>query len=654
MKQGVKALLWTVGVLAALLLAVSLAGGPLAKSYLNRHGEQLAGRKVQVGNVGLNLFTGHVYVRQLTLFEDDGTTPFAGFDTLDMRLHLLQLPFRTVNLRHLTLSGLQANLLQQGDRFNFSSLIDHFKSDDDEQDSTPSRWTVKMHNLRLSHASLYYNDLLSRKELSLPDINLRVPGFTIGGKERSEGGLTLGFAEGGTLHIDAHYDATLERYDMQAQLGDFALENVQELVADMVNIDRLRGNMQATLRADGETRHLLNSHIDGSIAIDQLDMRTEHSTLATLKTLAVDINNINLDKKSFDLQRVALDGLELAYERWNDHNTLGDMRPARPDTVEKTTPQTPAKPLSLSIGELQLTDCAFLYTDHTLPDRFYFPVTGINLSANNISTRGANNARLRAALPGGGHLSLRWQGMLGQWKNFQDLFLTVKGLDMKQLNPLVVAYTGRPFKDGIFGLSTHLAINNSQLRNDNHIDIYKASVGKKRKDVHPEKNIPLKSALYVLKDKDDKILLDVPVKGNVDSPEFNYMKLVWKTLGNLLVKVATSPARALGNALGLNGTDLEFIAITPGQHTLGSEQYHSLSQLASLAKDNPQVVLVLGHSGLPAADSITIERLDHQVLSYLTEQGLDEMRVVITDNEQPDGKGRIGYAVSSELIIEEE
>ena len=117
MKKGFKLILWVVGIVLALLVIVSLLGGPLAKSYINRNGERLTGRHVAVKHVGLNLLTGHVAVQGLQIYEEDGVSSFAGFDTLDVRAYLLQLPFKTVNLRHITLSGLHANLMQDGERF---------------------------------------------------------------------------------------------------------------------------------------------------------------------------------------------------------------------------------------------------------------------------------------------------------------------------------------------------------------------------------------------------------------------------------------------------------------------------------------------------------------------------------------------------------
>ncbi|MBQ8704529.1 MAG: DUF748 domain-containing protein [Bacteroidales bacterium] len=666
MKKFIKVLLWIVGIVAALLLVVSLVGGPVAKGYVNRHGESLTGRRVEVGNIGLNLFTGHVYMRGLTVYEDDAATPFAGFDTLDVRVHLLQLPFRTVNVRHLTLSGLHATALQDGERFNFSTLIEHFASDDeDDQDTTPSRWTLKFYNLRLAHASLHYRDLRGNKELSLPDVNLRVPGFVLGGDEATEGGLNLSFDKGGHLAADAHYDADKKQYQASVDLTGFALRNVEGYVRDIIELDEVGGTLTAHLTASGGTSHLLQSRISANVALTDMELRSDHDRLAAMQELTVKVNNVNLEQNSFDVAEVHLNGLTATYEQWDGYSNISRLMKAKDtsdiqtpgdSTASDTTGTAAKKPLRLRVGNLLVEHCALTYINHTLPDEFRFPIINLTVNANNLTLSGDNNAQLRATLPGGGHLMARWEGNLDNWKQHQSLFLTVKGLDLKQISPWTVAYTGQPVEDGVFGLTSRNSINNSMLNGQNTIDIYNPVVGKKRKDVKAEKHLPLKAALYVLKDKDGKILLDVPVKGNIDSPEFNYMKLVWKTLGNLIVKVATSPARALGNALGMGGSDLEFIAVNPAQHGLTSEQYHTLGQLATIAQSDSLIVLHL-EQHMPEAANDTVahgyEMRNAMVRRYLAEQGLSEEQYIVTTGDPVGAKEPTGYAVSSEMKIEE-
>ena len=674
MKKGLRILLWVVGIVLALVIIVSLLAGPIAKGYVNGHGEELTGRKVHVEHVGLNLLTGTVNVRGLDVYEDDGEEVFAGFDTLDVRAHLLQIPFKVINLRHITLSGLHANIIQEGKRFNFASLIEHFSSDDstEVEDTTPSGWVMKFYNINIRHASLNYDDMLNHKGIHLPDINLSVPGFVLGGDEGSEGGLNIGFDKGGRLNVDANYDTKESLYHVDVNLEDFSVQNLDSYLADMLRYDDLRGSVNAHITADGNVNDIMKSSIGGTVAVNGVDLTGSKGPVASFDALTVKVNNINLDDNSFDIGEVRLNGLKATYEQWKEYSNISLLMPKKEsqgvtlqsgieeddDKPAEEVEGKTGKPMQLHVGSLRVEDASITYNDHTLPDEFHFPVTGLSVSADDLTTAGGNNAQVRATLPGGGHLMVRWKGDIVNWKNYQDLFFTIKGLDMRQISPWAVAYTGYPVEDGTFGLTTRLAVTNSELDNQNKIDIYKAKVGDRRKDISAEVKIPLKAALYILKDKDDKILIEMPVKGNIDNPEFNYMKVVWKTLGNLLVKVATSPARALGSALGINSDELEFMVVAPDQHGLTSEQYHILSDLSAIAQSDPRITITLTLH-MPATDDAEAaakrnEWLNEQVARYVAEQGVPEGRIVVVTSEPlTDKKAKAGYAITSEMQIEE-
>ena len=674
MKKGLKILLWVVGIIVALLLIVSLLAGPIAKGYINGHGEELTGRKVTVDHVGVNLFSGNVCVRELDVYEDNGEDIFVGFDTLDVSVRLLKIPFKTLHFGHITLAGLHANVVQEGNRFNFTSLLEHFASDDStaEKDTTPSGWTMKFYNIRISHASLNYDDMLNHKGMHLPDINLRVPGFVLGGNEGSEGGLTIGFDKGGHLNVDASMDNKENSYHVDVALDGFALQNLDSYLADMLRYEELDGSVSANLTADGRVDDILKSRIGGTVAVNDVALTGEKGPVAGFDALTVKINNINLYDNQYDIDEVRLGGLNAVYAQWKDYSNISLLLPKKEQQgvtlqsslddgsqaeVQEPEKKEASKPMQLHVGRIRIEDAAVTYDDFTLPDDFHFPVTGLNISADDLTTAGGNNAQMRATLPGGGHLMVRWRGDIVNVKNYQDLFLTIKGLDMKQLSPWALAYTGYPIEDGIFGLTTRLNITNSNLDNQNKIDIFKAKVGDKRKDVDAEVKVPLKVALYVLKDKDDKILIEMPVKGNVDNPEFNYMKVVWKTLGNLLVKVATSPARALGSALGINSDELEFMAIEADQHGLTSEQYHILSDLSTIAMSDPKVTITLTQHMLASEEGEAGKRaewLNEQVRRYIAEQGVPEGRIVVVVGEAlTDPKAKAGYAITSEMNIED-
>lgn len=661
MKKIVKILLWIVGVVVVLLLLVSLLAGPVAKGYVNSHGEDLTGRKVHVSHVGVNMFTGHVALRGLDVYEEDGTTSFAGFDTLDVRARLLRLIGKTVDIRRLTLAGLHVDVTQDGEHFNFSSMLDHFKSDEEkEKDTTPSEWVIRLGDLRLSHARASYNDLGRNKQWRIADMNLRVPGFVIGGKDATQAGLNLSLEDGGRLNVNTHYDAASNDYSADITLADFALSNVKEYIGERAEEVEMEGTLDARIKATGNLSEVMQSSFSGDVEVNGVNMiDAEEQPVVAMQSLKVDIGKVNIDANRFNIAAITLEGLEVNYEQWPDGTNFSRLLAKKSDTVaqepvaeepDTVAPSAPRPKMQLTVGSLAVSGCALTYVDHTLPDEFRFPVTNISVDAQNITTSGNNNARVRASLPGGGILAVRWQGDISDWTRHQDLILSLKGMDLSQLSPMAVAYTGYPIEDGILGITSRTTVTDGALDGKNTIDIYKVTVSKKRKDVKPKQKIPLRAALYVLKDKDDKIMIDMPVKGNVKDPEFNYMKLVWKTLGNLLVKVATSPVRAIGNAMGMGDGDLDFMAISPEQHGLTSEQYHTLADLAKVVNADSLVTLRME---LHVADTDRAEMLNKHVHRYLVEQGVDESRLEILTGDAPVNGEPSGYNITSELKIDE-
>ena len=671
MKKGLRITLVVVGIIVVLLLLVSLLAGPIAKGYVNKNAEDLLGRKAHVEHVGLNLFTGHVAVRGLTVYEENGTDAFAGFDTLDVAVSLLRMIGKEIYVRHITLAGLDVKVLQRDTVFNFSSMLDHFSSDEpeEEKDTTPSSWIINLHNIRLANGTVYYADLERGSHWGLKDLNLIVPDFCIGGEDNTGAGLTLALADGGQLTADGEYNAASNDFAATLSLAHFSLNQVLPYLSDQARIGEIKGLLNIDAKVMGNLSHIMDMEIVATANINGVDILDEkEASVATLSHLGVDLNRIVLSQNLFDIAKVELEGLNMRYEVFADSsNTLSRLmiKPAGDaagtetagtdtDSSSNAMPAGDAagagsSPMKLRVGHLSLTDINVTYADHSLPDEFEFPITKLRIEADEITTSGHNSAKLFATLPHGGVAMANWSGSISDWKSYQSLRLNIKNLHLTDLSPYLVAYLGQPFTDGIFSFTSYNTIRGSQLDGMNRIDIYKPSVGDRRKDVKGAKKLPLKAALYVLKDKDDKVLLDVPIAGDIDNPEFNYMKLVWKTLGNLLVKVTTSPVRALA---GNKGDGELFIAVTPEETDFTSEQFYSIDRVAEMAKMDENIILHLELQTLPTADSTIVrnhQRRNMILKHHLTESGIPEEQIVITTAEPNAELKREGYSVSTTL-----
>lgn len=667
MKKTLRITRIVISVIAALLLLIvvfgSVFGGCAAKRYANRNLPEILGRKVMVDHVGVNLFTGHVAVHDLAVYEEDGTTLFAGFDTLDVAVSLLRLIGRQVWVRHIDLVGLQANIWQDSSLFNFTSIIERFQNEEDSssvEDTTPSPWRVSLHKIRLADGSIHYADLQKNSHLGFNHLNLHVPDFAFGGRERTGADLSVALAEGGTLTANGNYDSESKEFDISLKLEQLALNQALPYMANRAYIEEIRGHVDLDATAHGNLNHILDMTISAKSDIVGADIiDNEQQSVASIRRSNVEIERIVIAQQLYDIRSITIDGLMAGYELFADStNTISrllmpqivDSATAMIDTVAGSdTIESNLPPMKLHVGHLLLHNSSFTYADHTLPTEFLFPVTDIRIESHNLTTSGGGNARISATLPNGGAANVEWNGSIADWKQRQLLQINIRNLHLTDFNPYMTAYFGMPFSEGVFSLSSTNTIGSSQLDGKNKIDIYKPTLGAKQKGVKPRLKLPVKAALYVLKDKDGKVLLEVPVSGNIDNPEFKYMKMVWKTLGNLIVKVATSPMRLFGSAeddeAGL------FIAIDPKEQDFTSEQFYQIDKVANLAKSDESMVLKfeLQTRQDDKEEGIDYEHFNKLLRRHLERLGLSRQQFTITSLKPSEDVKKEGYAVTLEL-----
>ncbi len=602
MKKWLKITLIVIGSILLLLLLALLLVSPIAKSYVNKHGKDLIGRELHVETLKVNVFKGQVRIYDLAVYEDDDKTVFFHFDTLDAAVKLRKLLGSELYVKHFTLANPKVRVLQEGDHFNFNSIIEHFASDepDEQEDTTSSSWKLGFYNIRLTGGEVYYADAGSGSEWDLKNLNIKVPGVYFDGSKNTDAGVELQLADGGVLRTDASLNLDDNSFVVNLDLEKFAISNVRAYLTDVVRLSKLGGVLNAKVKAQGRLDEILKMNLSGNVALQGIDIRdlTGDQVLACNR-LAVDVKRVNIEDNLFDIKSVSIDQLTSHFDRYANGTNFDRLFPSaapsqEPSEEEKTVeqPSSPSKPFQMSVGSFALKDAAVTYNDYTLPDRFSFPVTKLNVTSENLSFSGENNAKVFAQLPHGGMAIVRWKGNIDEWKENQYLSLTIKSLHLKDLSPYAVAYLAFPFTDGTLSFTSENTIVNSQLNGKNKLDLFNPEVGEKREDVKAEVNVPLKAALYVLKDKDGKVQFDIPVKGNIDSPDFSYMKIVWKTLGNLIVKVATSPFRMVANAFGGAG-DMDFIVFDPLQASFTAEQYNLFSKIAEVLNYDSSIVISL-------------------------------------------------------------
>jgi len=140
-------------------------------------------------------------------------------------------------------------------------------------------------------------------------------------------------------------------------------------------------------------------------------------------------------------------------------------------------------------------------------------------------------------------------------------------LEMTKLTPYSAEFAGHEIDSGILDLDIHYRIEDLRLVGEHRVVASDLVLGAKVEGSSGA-GVPVRLAVALLKDKDGRIDLEVPVEGTIDSPAFAYRKVFWQASKKILGHIATAPFRALGRLFGRDDEDLELVEFDPGRSDL--------------------------------------------------------------------------------------
>ena len=652
MKKPVKITLIVLGSLILLYFIALLVAPKIARSYIEEHSKEMIGRSITIKDISLNPFTYVLDVDTLAVMEADDKTPFVAFEKFSMNINPLKLFTKTLDISDIYMKALYVRVKQHGERFNFTDILEHLARQDSiyyaehpeekkaEDNSNKSAAEIaaglpvklSLRNIVFEKGNIIYQDTKVGSKFHIKDFSINIPAIYL--EDNATGvDVSLRFADGGDLSVKV--DANMATYDFNIYLNlhRFALACIKPYLNDFINYKDFAGYLSANLTISGNINSILSSNVKGKVSLDNIDLTENSGHKLGAENVTVGIGKANLTDNEYLIDSVIVDAAFAHIDLYKNGKTNFDIlldpknkgqdidttnvtetkskeepkeepkaEAAATDSssvaaADSTEKPAPAKKLKARINKLLVKNTYDTATDHTIIRPFNYKVTAITVTGQNINYDTPCNVNVTASFPEGGSLSLKYHGALSNL-NTMDIYISVKNLVLKHFSNYSLHYTAYPIKAGTLAFASENKIVDRNLDSKNTIDIYNITVGNKVDDIDPEYTVPMKIGLYILKDKDDKIQFDVPVKGNLDDPEFSYGKIIWKTVLNLLVKVAVSPFRLVGNlamaganALGFDLGKNNEVVIDANTETFTSEQYAKAIKMTEMIQKDPNLML---------------------------------------------------------------
>jgi uncharacterized protein involved in outer membrane biogenesis len=273
-------------------------------------------------------------------------------------------------------------------------------------------------------------------------------------------------------------------------------------------------------------------------------------------------------------------------------------------------PKTAGRPaFEVDIKAVKVNQGRMYFSDASIRSGFKTNINNLNgslLGVSNVPGQYATIA-LDGTVDKSGSLRARGQAAFEDPRRNSDVSLSFKNVPLNSINPYAMTFAGYQIDDGRIDVDLRYNAKEGQLLGKNRFVIRKIKLGEEVPDFKGMK-LPIGLAIAVLEDSDGMIDVNIPIKGNVDSPEFSVGHLFWQALRNVLSSIVTAPFRALASLFGEEGLDGIYTAA--GESVITPPEQEKLEKVAKLLEKKANAVVEFYGTYDPQIDRQELARVN--------------------------------------------
>ena len=577
-------------ILVIILVLILLPG--IVKRYAINHSKELIGRQIEIDKLKLNYFTGMIKITDFKMYEAHDQTEFISFDTLIVNLEPFKFFASEFVMESFYLKGFEAKVIQYDSTFNFDDLIAFHTPEKDSlnQDTTTSEpFRFQLSNIEIKNAEFIFDDRTIDKTTLLKDISFFIPYVGWNQEEKSEAGLRFAFKDEGFFESSINVDPVGGDYEAEITIYHLYLKSFQEYATKYANVNTIDGIFNSQINIEGNIKEAEKSLISGYVEVLDFIMEDEQNKkfLGTKRMDCV-LKEVDIDNMSFIVDSLILTEPYVYFEldtTSNNFYRIFDITPGSVDSLElvevyiDTVNVEIEDSLYYAVNFLQIRNGIVDYTDNLTGAPFDYYLSGITLDSDSIEST-SDWIELYAQMLLNNRGTLKAEVGVNP-SNPMDIKLdyVITDFQLGDLNIYSRHYMGFPIVYGDMYYKSETEVNNGQLTSDNKLVIKHVELGNKKGGLY---KLPLKFALFILKDRHGVINLDIPVRGDLNDPKVSVGKIIWTTFKNLIIKVAAKPFDMLSGLINVDPSDIESIEFDYKDTTLTTKRQRQLDLLLEL------------------------------------------------------------------------
>ncbi len=631
--------------------------------------------------INMQILEGQMMLQDLTIQEMGVADPLISLPLLDINGVSIDMARQLVRIPSITARDARfLGWVNKDGMMNYQTLFAPVQSTTDAVDTispstadpkpikTQDSWTVVIEDLDLDHFTIDVEDRQPTvpARVLIDDLHLHTSHISSMLDQPLPIALSFRLNQTGKADLKGTVAIKPLSVELDMDLRNIALKPFESYLSPFVQFDVGSG----TLTLAGQTRYQNTSMTEpmvffqGGLDVSQLALVDPTQTKPFLKwdnlnlkdlTLAVEPTSVNLNEVTLVNPSISVsfnpDG-DLNLTRLftpldQEDQATEDTSPVAEDSSEESTASsTPVKVQTVRLDNFNAHVADFSITPNVVTN-----IEGLSGTIQGLSSE--QIAKANVSLQGNvdSYSPIIIEGQINPLSEdaYTDLALSSKDWDLTTVSPYLRKYTGYPITKGKLSLDLAYTLSQNELIGENKILIDQITLGDYVESPDAS-SLPIPLALALLEDRKGKIDINLPVRGNLNDPDFSYGGIVWQAVVNIITKVATSPFSIVnglvGGILGDNTDNLQYVAFPPGAIELLPAEQEKLVALGKALADRPRLRLEVtgtadsGIDGLALAEAMLLTQLKkakfvEQPLSATQGEGsIDQIELTADEKRQ--------------------
>ena len=493
---------------------------------------------------------------------------------------------------------------------DLEKLMEKKATTEPEPEASPAQpWQATLKKMEVTNWGLIFEDrtLTQPAKMTVDDIHVVVEKLSTKKDSQATVGISMQINHAGQVNVDGTAGIDPLQADMKVTTTKIALKPFQPYADDAVNAQIVSGSTSSTgrIRYRGKDTQP-QIRYEGGVSVDELEIQDHVQTddFMTLSQFKADGIALELLPNKLSVSEVLIDRphVHVTIDEAGVINVIKTFAPVekKAESGEEDLLQRLVSflimefkgPMPIHVDRIRLEHFTGDFEDASISPPFstHLEITEGKVSGLSSESSARTDFKFNGSID---HTtSIEATGRMNPMDALQysKVDVSLKDFALKSVSPYSGKYIGYKIDKGALQTDLKYKVDDDQVDGDNIITVDQLELGDAV--ASPDAlNLPIKLGVALLKDKNGRIRLQVPVVGNVKDPQFDVAKTIKSALTGSVEKAGSEPFSAIKGIDGFTGEELKVVAFNFGFSSLQEMEIKKLDALARYLKEKNALTL---------------------------------------------------------------